>query len=384
MKGKQSPYHLFSPSGCLSQQGIQRFLDKQLTEPEGILFQRHIQECNFCKEAVEGLALLPPDVVLESTVTDLKNKLNKLPTISGSRKKKINDRIFYYSAAASIIILVGLLFFFNDQSASFTFDGEQVDEVMIAEKTVPPMPQALAISEDSVRTIDTDIKNINKPAVPKPKKIRPKNTVNKAIPNSFEVPADLRTAQNGLEIFLEKNDEKTITSKRQRRSSYVDIASTLPVEYYLSEIIIEDQAQAISFIAPVRPESRETDALTEEISQNRIIEGPTTSLSNHFFNPVEMMPEFPGGLDGLNEYLSSHLRYPKSARDDKIQGRIIVSFLIDSSGSITNIVILRGIGGACDEEAIRIIREMPAWKPAYQNGQAVSVQFTLPIHFRIL
>jgi protein TonB len=92
---------------------------------------------------------------------------------------------------------------------------------------------------------------------------------------------------------------------------------------------------------------------------------------------VEQMPQF----DDLNEYLSAHLRYPVAAKENNIQGKVSVEFVVNEDGSISNARVVRGIGGGCDEEALRVINAMPKWKPGRQNGKAVKVCFVLPIVF---
>ena len=95
------------------------------------------------------------------------------------------------------------------------------------------------------------------------------------------------------------------------------------------------------------------------------------------------MPVFPGGEGALNKYLITNLKYPDAALKQKIQGKVYVAFVVDYTGKVTDAKILRGIGGGCDEEALRVMRSMPAWIPGKQNGKAVNVQFNLPVVFSI-
>jgi protein TonB len=99
------------------------------------------------------------------------------------------------------------------------------------------------------------------------------------------------------------------------------------------------------------------------------------------FTIVEDQPGFPGGDAALMQYLQSNLRYPTMAREAGIQGTVFVTFVVERDGSITDVRILRGVGGGLDEEAVRVVRNMPRWTPGRQRGQAVRVQFNLPIRF---
>jgi Ca-activated chloride channel family protein len=101
------------------------------------------------------------------------------------------------------------------------------------------------------------------------------------------------------------------------------------------------------------------------------------------FTVVETMPEFPGGTDSLLNFLRENLQYPENARKSSIEGSVFVSFTVGKDGSISDVKVVRGIGGGCDEEAVRVVRMMPKWKPAEQRGKPVSSQFTLPIKFSL-
>ena len=111
-----------------------------------------------------------------------------------------------------------------------------------------------------------------------------------------------------------------------------------------------------------------------------VIEDPETAppLIN-----VEEMPSYPGGDSERLKFLSVHIQYPKDATENGIQGTIYFQFVVDTKGNITDVKILRGIGGGCDEEALKVIKMMPAWHPGKQNGRAVRVLFTMPVSFKI-
>lgn len=101
------------------------------------------------------------------------------------------------------------------------------------------------------------------------------------------------------------------------------------------------------------------------------------------FQVVEEMPDFPGGMKALMEYLSKNVKYPVEAQTKGIQGRVIVSFIVKKDGSISDIKIVRSVDPYLDKEAERVIAAMPAWKPGKQRGQAVNVRFTVPVAFRL-
>ncbi|GAB3918041.1 energy transducer TonB [Mucilaginibacter boryungensis] len=108
-----------------------------------------------------------------------------------------------------------------------------------------------------------------------------------------------------------------------------------------------------------------------------------TEESNEIFTAVEEQASFPGGLGKFGDYLGKNIRYPAVARENNVQGKVFLTFVVERDGSLTDIKVLRGIGSGCDEEAIRVIKASPKWKPGMQNGRAVRSQFTVPISFTL-
>ncbi|RYE14110.1 MAG: energy transducer TonB [Sphingobacteriales bacterium] len=98
---------------------------------------------------------------------------------------------------------------------------------------------------------------------------------------------------------------------------------------------------------------------------------------------VEVYPEFEGGMAGWAKYIKKNLRYPAMAQESGVQGKVHVSFIVERDGSITDVQILRGIGGGCDEEALRVIKKSPKWKAGMQNNSAVRVRYNMPIQFTL-
>jgi len=124
----------------------------------------------------------------------------------------------------------------------------------------------------------------------------------------------------------------------------------------------------------------EDPGVTSDDDQPDIIEQPE---EKKIFTVVEENPQFPGGESAMYKYLAEVISYPEEAKELGIQGRVFVNFLIETDGSVTHVKVLRGIGGGCDEEAIRVVRNMPGWKPGKQRGIPVRVSFNLPIKFTL-
>ena len=101
------------------------------------------------------------------------------------------------------------------------------------------------------------------------------------------------------------------------------------------------------------------------------------------FDEVDEMPQFPGGMAGLMQYLSTNVRYPEDAKESGAQGRVIVSFFVEKDGSISNARVTKPTYSSLDEEALRVISAMPKWTPGKQNGEAVRVKYSIPVSFRM-
>ena len=101
------------------------------------------------------------------------------------------------------------------------------------------------------------------------------------------------------------------------------------------------------------------------------------------FEVVEQMPSFPGGDKALLEYLSNNIKYPVVAQENGVQGRVVVSFVVEKDGSITDVKVVRSVDPSLDKEAARVVKSMPRWIPGKQNGSAVRVKYNVPVSFKL-
>ncbi len=150
----------------------------------------------------------------------------------------------------------------------------------------------------------------------------------------------------------------------------------------VTQIEIVDNEEEIEEEIEIDAEVSQDEVLEEynftppEIEEEEIVEA-------EIFKVVEEMPEFPGGAAKMMEFIQKNIKYPMMARESDIQGRVFVNFVVEPDGSITNVTVMRGIGGGCDEEALRVVQSMPNWKPGKQRGSAVRCSFTVPIIFKL-
>ena len=110
---------------------------------------------------------------------------------------------------------------------------------------------------------------------------------------------------------------------------------------------------------------------------------PPKEEETKVFDVVEVMPSFPGGQGALFEWLSKNIKYPVVAEENGVQGRVIMTFVVERNGSITDVQVVKSVDPSLDKEAVRVVKAMPHWIPGKQNGSAVRVKFTVPVTFRL-
>ena len=195
--------------------------------------------------------------------------------------------------------------------------------------------------------------------------------------------ADVRVVR-GVAPSLDKEAERVITAMPKwkpgkQRDQTVNVAFTVPVMFSLTPPE-----------APKAEEIKQSDLSEVVVVGYALKEGDTSDTvgiipdkKDPVFNVVEEMPKFPGGTAGLMQYLAKSIKYPTISQKNKEQGRVIVKMVIDKTGGLSNIKIVHSVSPSLDAEAIRVVSNMPKWEPGQQRGQAVAVEYTLPIVFRL-
>ena len=124
--------------------------------------------------------------------------------------------------------------------------------------------------------------------------------------------------------------------------------------------------------------------ISEPVVESLVFEDtPEEEVADEVFNVVEIMPTFPGGSAKFIEFISQNLKYPKKALRANVEGKVIVSFIVEADGNLSEIEVVKGIGYDCDEEAVRVLSSTPDWIPGQQMGRNVKVRVMLPLNFNI-
>lgn len=196
---------------------------------------------------------------------------------------------------------------------------------------------------------------------------------------------------NMTEVVLEAPPEldmpKLQTKPTQATSQNVkeEIKKTKPVKPDEQTNVVKDKE-----VEPVK--SKEADTRDTSVNETSSAPAPSDSLQGNKdsngegdlpFDFVDVMPQFPGGQGSLKRFIASKSVYPGSALQNKIEGTVIVGFVIDKYGRLRSPKILKSLYPACDEEALRVVRLIPDWIPAKNQGRNVSINFSMPIEFKL-
>ena len=147
------------------------------------------------------------------------------------------------------------------------------------------------------------------------------------------------------------------------------------IEEIPDEVEIEEKIE-VNFDVDLK----QTTVIAEVAIKEVVIE---EEKADQIFDVVETQPNPPGGMSGWNKYLSNNLKYPTQARRMGVEGTVIVVFVINTDGSIQDVEVLRGIGGGCDEEAVKVVTNAPKWEPGKQRGKPVRTRMRLPIRLKL-
>ena len=183
---------------------------------------------------------------------------------------------------------------------------------------------------------------------------------------------DFSDMSNNFSLILTKKRIKMITKHEKAKGFWWKLLATLPVLALL--LIVNARASA------------QQAKQTEQTAYETIIKDATdVKMVNNdsIYQMVEVMPEFPGGTEKMMDYLSKNIKYPEEAKEKGISGRVFLSFVIEKDGAVSNVKVAKGIGKECDDEALRVVKAMPKWKPGLMKGKPVRVNYMLPIFFKL-
>jgi TonB family protein len=411
---------LFSPSGCLTEDSLLLYKLGMLPEDDIARIDSHLESCELCAAAVEGYgmadaALFSGDVeMLNLGITDMagKEELEQLhltgtsefegprfprlsreeirdftqrihesvpgpeTTLKKPARKSVLNRYRTELIAAVLLLLLGI------GTRQVYLQLNHTGNNGISDITTP---QAEILLEERG---DYGIPAL--PARPQENSDIPSPPAEKKAPELIIVENDVydteRSVSSELSIAIE--DDKNAIPGVEEGVPSLSPASQRETEISSDSFIIKE-AQSASYAnkqaelkAPLG--KNESVAAGKSKNGNRRSEvGDEEVAEAEIFIVVEDSPQFPGGEEAFLRYLSENINYPHEAREASICGTVYITFVIERDGTINDVRVLRGIGGGCDEEAVRVISKMPRWLPGKQRGKPVRVQFNMPIKFSL-
>ncbi|MCH5312372.1 MAG: energy transducer TonB [Prevotella sp.] len=208
---------------------------------------------------------------------------------------------------------------------------------------------------------------------------------------SIETDVELSQLAEKKEAKVEKKEPVIVEPEKVVEQVKSSVKFVAPVIKKDDEVRPEDEMKSQDELAETKTAigtfnvEGNDDANGEVLKAKEVIAQPEPPKEEEtkVFDVVEEMPSFPGGQAELMSYLSKNIKYPVVAEENGVQGRVILTFVVERNGSITDIKVVKSVDPSLDKEAIRVVKGMPNWIPGKQNGSSVRVKFTLPVIFRL-
>lgn len=190
--------------------------------------------------------------------------------------------------------------------------------------------------------------------------------------------------------FYDKGNNLSLGSLSSEFNDIIDVPPTEqppppPPKIEQPKIIEVSDEQEIKETIPIvlDIEMKEEQVIEQKIFEDVNMDDIEDEKADEIFTVVEEQPSPKGGIKAFYEYVAKNLSYPSAARRMNIEGRVYIAFIVEKNGSLTDVKSIKGIGGGCDEEAVRIIEGAPKWNPGKQRGRPVRVKMVLPVLFQL-
>lgn len=389
---------LFGASGCLTQEGIRRYLAGRLSAREKRQVADHLAECPLCSESLEGLRSMTSGQA-GSHFGELHRRFGerygRYPGHrAASRQGMMAGKMIYVALAASVVLLAGIYILISRQGLREGEVTQSLEEHEISaiqdsqavptreEKTALPSsdttaagpeeePVALSVPHGETSTGAGGLTAEGRPDQPGEMTIELQSI-------TAEPPGTLPEPKTVPDMIPPSEPAVAMGGESNRVIEY-----TIPQGDEVAGNIAEEEEDAMA-----REEKRDyalSSSAGQKGSSSREAAAPAEKYREEpmIFTVVEVPPQFPGGDTALSRYLEENLIFPEKARKGGIEGTVYTTFIVETDGRITEEMVIQGLSRECDNEALRLIREMPAWTPGAQNGTPVRVLYALPVRFKL-
>jgi protein TonB len=197
---------------------------------------------------------------------------------------------------------------------------------------------------------------------------------------AIETDVELTSLAEKKEAKVERKEEPQV-EKIEVEKVKSSVAFTTPEIKKDEDVAPEDEIKSQDELAQTNTAIGAFDVKGNDEAEGEVLKAKEEETK--VFDVVEEMPQFPGGPNALFEYLSKNIKYPVVAEENGVQGRVIVTFVVERDGSITDVKVVKSVDPSLDKEATRVVKSMPHWIPGKQNGSAVRVKYTVPVTFRL-
>jgi TonB family protein len=381
---------VFEPAGeCISEALMLEYIDKRLRPSEMHRVEKHLLACELCSDAMEGLMLLKNRGKLSIIKQKAKEKLilHEMPIDKKKSGKVIglNSKRFL-AIAASLLLLIGAVFFFN-----YYITNERMNAYKIAENTSTPkvempklMEQITGLKSDSEKTITGNQIRLD--------------DAEKLMDNNKVMGGAGETSKEAMNGITQDVTEKATTEKKAEIKNLETVAIQAKEEgtFTLAETKISSnkskakdndvkksepsknnvQAPATASDAFAEKTKSLTDSVSKLDQTNNYISSTGSSLPA---KELTKAPEFKNGNESLKQYIKRNFVYPETLENKTIKGTILVTLVVTEKGKLKKFKVTQGLGKELNAEALRLVKDMPNWEPALENGKPVSQEITIPI-----
>ncbi|GIV34306.1 MAG: hypothetical protein KatS3mg031_1841 [Chitinophagales bacterium] len=372
---------MFDENGILTEEIMLAYVSGRLSAQANEDVEKHLAESALYMEAIEGMSHLPAEEVAEL----LRHINQKVAQRSGAelRKSQTESRVSRFlqnnrriAAAATILLLSG------GMAALLLLPYYQPHPSASKMELSAPEPPASPLAENQPAPESTT------PSAP-PEKIQ---NDTEAPPESLTETAHVSTTTATQSHPDEKNEQPAITAARTLQQNPTSQSQTQQALKSTASLQTPPTSSSPSHtgtseqngFSPQIDNTIKTEiAAPEEAGNNERDRTPQVTLQEEATIIAEQMPQFPGGEAAFRQYIRKNLRYPEKSKEQGIEGKVYLSFVVGSSGRIKDIRVVQGVNKEINAEAIRLIANMPAWQPGKKNGRPVAVKQYLTIEFSL-
>ena len=191
---------------------------------------------------------------------------------------------------------------------------------------------------------------------------------------------DFSNMSNNFSFLLTKKRIKMITQSKKAKGVVIKALLTLPL---FALLLFANCKSKVNDKAPENNVVEATEKIETQAVETPAVETVANDNSEIYDGAVEVMPEYPGGMNAMFDFIQKNVKYPKSAKEKGIEGKVYVSFVVEKDGSLSSFQVLRSVNEELDAEAIRVLKAMPKWKAGMQDGKAVRVHYVMPFKFQL-